>query len=83
MYLKVARKMMKDYEASHAELLPLFIDGYEAWRVRPYVGAGRAIGHSEGELRVEGAELADVCIRWYALKGICEMLEKDGGAGGS
>lgn len=79
LYLKFARKQMASYEARHKELLPLFIDGYEAWKVRPYVGPGTCIGHREDELRVEGMELAYLCIRWYALKQISEFLEKDGG----
>lgn len=79
LYLKFARKQMAGYEARHKELLPLFIDGYEAWKVRPYIGPGTCIGHGKDELRVEGMELAELCIRWYALKRICEFLEKDGG----
>jgi hypothetical protein len=72
---------MEVYEARHKELLPLFIDGYEAWKVRPYRAPGKAIGHGEGELRVEGLELAMLCIRWFTLKGIVEFLEKESDAG--
>lgn len=82
-YLKFAREQMASYEARHAELLPLFIDGYDAWKIRPYKGPGQAIGHGEGELRVEGLELAMLCIRWFALKGIVELLKKEGAAGGA
>lgn len=82
-YLKFAQEQMDVYEARHRELLPLFIDGYEAWKIRPYTGPGKPIGHGEGELRVEGLELAELCIRWFALKEICEVLEKEGGAAGA
>jgi hypothetical protein len=32
---------------------------------------------------MEGLELAELCIRWFALKEICEVLEKEGAAGGA
>jgi hypothetical protein len=80
-YLKFAKEQMEVYEARHKELLPLFIDGYEAWKVRPYRAPGKAIGHGEGDLRVEGLELAMLCIRWFTLKGIVEFLEKESDAG--
>jgi hypothetical protein len=81
-YLKFAREQMIVHEARHRELLPLFIDGYEAWKIRPYTGPGKPIGHGENELRVEGLELATLCFRWFALKEICEVLEGKGGAAG-
>ena len=81
LYLKFAKKQMSDYEAKHREMLPLFIDGYEAWKVTPYPGPAGVIGHDEGQKRVEGFELAELCIRWYALKQICEFLERDGPGG--
>jgi len=82
-YLKFARKQMASYETRHKELLPFFIDGYEAWKVRPYLGPGTCIGHEKGQLREEGLELAELCLRWFALKQTCELLEKEGGEGGS
>ena len=81
LYLKFAKKQMAIYEARHKEMLTMFIDGYEAWRVTPYPGPSGAIGHAGGQKRVEGCELAALCIRWYALKQICEFLERDGPGG--
>lgn len=54
---------MADYEARHKEMLPMFIDRYEAWKVTPYPGPAGLIGHYEGQKRVEGFELAELCIR--------------------
>lgn len=84
--LNFAREQMVSYEARHKELLPLFTDGYEAWKVRPYVGPATCIGHEKGQLREEGLELAELCLRWFAMKQICEFLEQEcgdeGDAGG-
>ena len=35
LYLKFAKKQMVSYEARHKVMLPMFIDGYEAWKVTP------------------------------------------------
>ena len=67
LYLKFVKKQMASYEVRHKEMLPIFIDGYEAWKVTPYPVPLGAIGHAEGQKRVGSFELAGLCIRWYAL----------------
>lgn len=75
-YLKFAKKQMASYKAKHEEMLPMFVDGYWAWKQRSKGGPGKCIGHGQNALRAEGFEFAELCIRWYALKEICDLLEK-------
>ena len=74
-YWKFSKKQMASYKAKHGEMLPMFIDGYWAWKERLNDGPGKSIGPGKDGLRVEGFELAVLCIRWCALKEICELLE--------
>lgn len=78
-YVKVATTHMACYEARHKELLPMFVDGYEDFKARWVSGRQMVLDTAPKET----IEMAELCLRWYALKQICELLERDGGSGGS
>jgi hypothetical protein len=82
-YLKFAKRQMAAYEAKQKSMLPLFIDGLQAYKQARASGgqARRSIGY--GADYEEGFELAETCIRWYALKKTCELLERHGSCRGS
>ena len=85
MYLKFSKREMAAYETKHKSMMPMFVDGDIAYKEMILPGGPqRGIGHAPdyGDYSA-GFELAEICIRWYALKKTCELLERHGSCRGS